>query len=544
MSDVESNLDTMTENFHLASEAKQRVTREIYTHDEEQIMLVSELLNESISLVYSMYQTMGSSTHLASLYGVRDVLVEGQHVMRDQYNEYGQLLASRHLDLLYQLRSPYHNLGHFRWGYGYLEDLINTLHISWIDQPLIDYLETYTLVEALQHCLQNNMSMEALRDNMDIPYNDILEYNSSIVTNETFCLYLVPYKIGLFDARAHNSIDQFVNLDSYFANSLLLYESGLSDIFNETGIEQQDFAEYWDCLAGINESKRALTVLEELIVNATKFGEQDSLEGMLAFALYMEETFHGQEVTYAYKVSLNSYTGVCKWPFRYSAEVTYVDGNEEYLVKESAFDLMETAMSCHELAVNKYERNLDELRAIFFSQQEIVPLVDLLMSYLARDITKLELTDIFTSLAGPNLQLVTEYDFTVSVFFHLIEEMQTAINTIHYYYASAYDMLEQLKLPVYNYTLLRESPLWKELLEPSPNISLEGLIYNITNHKHWTVPFDDLFESLFEPFLSYPYAQAEVIDNVNTEFVDAVNAYNEYLQGYKEELEIDNEFYL
>ncbi len=544
MPDVESKVDIMTGNFRQASEVKQRVTPEIYTSDADRIMLVSELLNKSISLANDMFRTMESSTHLASLYGVRDALVDKQQVMRDQYNEMKQLLWYRHHHLVYQLRSPYDDLENFVWGYRYLGDLINTRHISWMDAPLIDYIDTYTVVEALQHCLQNNVSIETLRELMDFPYY-ILGYDSSFVTNETLCLYMVAIKILDFGSHMHYVINNFVNLDSYFENSLLLYESGLNDIFNETDVQQQDFQEYWDCLAGINESRRALTVLEELIVNATRLGEQDSLEEMLVYALNMEETFHGQEVNHAVEVSsLSRDTDVCKWPYRYSAEVTDVDGNEEYLLKGSVITLMETAMSYHELGINKYERNLDELRAVLFSQQKMVPLVDLLMSYMAEEMTKLELGDMFNNLAGRNLRLVTEHGATVSTFFHQTEELQTAIETIHYYYASAYGTLRQLKLPVYTYTLLRESPLWKELLEPSPNISLEGLVYNVTNHKHWAVPFDDLFESLFEPFSSYPYTQAEAMNSVHTEFMDAINAYNEDLETFKEKLDIDNEFYL
>ena len=545
MSDVSRKIDEMTDNFHLATETKQRVTRDIYTYDQDQISLASDLLDDVIALVNETMHTMESASYLANTRGVKDVFVDGQHVMIEEYSEWRQLLVHRHRDLIYMIRSPFSGLHYMQWGYEDFGQFLNTFDYFWQDSELNPYLEAYTLIEAIQQCLNNNISMDVVVGNPDIEYYEVLQYNSSVITNETFCIYYLQYKIGTFKRNSEYVLQNLQNLDEHFDKSLLLYESGLNDLLNDTGVYPQDFAEYWECLAEINNTEGSFLLFKDLYEDATLIGDQSTVEDLLAYAEYLTEEYENDLVVQAYEASKSAYQNdhVCNFPRRYSGEIT--QGSDEYLMKEAALSLMETAIKHHDNAVKKYALILEEMDEILLTQdQQIVPTVGILKSYLAGHITKRELAKNFTGLEAVDLYSILNYDDMISQFSKTANQLRSTVENAISYYKDAYKTLWDLKIPVYNYTLLWESPLWSELLEPSPNTSLQAIISNITEQRPWPINFHDMFDILFEPFLSYPSEQDTAIDNTNQKFFDVMMSYYDHLETFQGELVIDNAFYL
>ncbi len=548
ISDANSKVDSITQTFFLAKEIQQRVTRDIYDLHQDQISQVSGLLE----LVNKTTHTLQSTSYLAKTRWVKDVLGDGLQVMTRQYDEWRQLLAHRHRDLIHMIRNPFMGLGFIHFGYGILYDFLNAVNINWEDSELKSYLKAYTLVEAIQQCLNNNISMDVIVSNTDIELHGLQElwqYDSSVITNETFCIYYLQFKIISFKNRhAYAQPIYFRNVDEHFDAALLLYEAGLNDLLNDTGVYPQDFAEYLECVAEFNDAKESVFCFGDLFLNAAVILEQSTTEDFLAYAEYLTEEFENDMIVQAYEASKSGFENkqndvLCNFPRRYSGEIT--QGSDEYLMKEAALSLMETAIKSHENAVRKYALILEEMDDILLIQdQQIVPIVGALKSYLAGHITKRELANTFEVVEAAILYPILQYDYIVSRFIDSVRQLRSALQNIVSYYKDAYERLWDLKIPVYTYSLLWESPLWSELLEPSANSSLEAIVSNITKQRPWPVKFHDMFDILFEPFLSYPSEQAAAIGNASKELLDVVMSYYNNLKRFREELIIDNAFYL
>ncbi len=551
VSDIDAKLETAAKNFHHSSEIKQRVTREICEYDKAHITYISDWLGEIVTLVDALFHAMESPRHLAATYGVKDILVDGQKVMSDQYSEWRQIIYYRHDDMVYHAKNPFsaHEINNLEDVEEELRYLLTTEESGW-ETPLAEnYLGTVTILDALRDCLANNISIDSITKNLDeIDFYDILVSNSSILTNESYCVYLSQYKVAKYRERSRYDLKHIQNLNDSLEAALLQYVFAVKALFNDTGIRLQNFSEYQECLALVNISRRLLWLLSTLAEDAVALGRQSSTQEMLVYAEDLVKILVGDESTYAREVLRSRYTydHPCLWLYKYSA-ICYsmVETNGEYLVKDSAFSVMESAILYHQHAARKYEQVVDHLHAIRLTlTKEIVPIAAAMESYRMGNITKLNLAAYLKRNDDVALQQVFDFSVMISDLSLLMHDLVSTLGDAKASYQSAFSTLWGLTLPVYSYTELWDSPLWKELLELSPDPALQAILRNITTERPWPVHFESFLESLFEPFLVYPIAQASVIDRINTKFFKVLTIYWEYLHEYYEGMQIDDEFYL
>ncbi len=185
---------------------------------------------------------------------------------------------------------------------------------------------------------------------------------------------------------------------------------------------------------------------------------------------------------------------------------------------------------------------MDEILLIL--DQKIVHIIDAVKLYLAGNITKRDLTNKFAVVEVEILYPILRLDYIASRLNRTALQLRLTLENTLSYYKAAYQTLWDLKIPVYTYTRLWESPLWRELLEPSNNSTLQTIISDITEQKPRPIKFHDMFDILFEPFLSYPSEQGAAIGNASKEFSEVMISYYNNLKRYREELIVDNTFYL
>ena len=206
---------------------------------------------------------------------------------------------------------------------------------------------------------------------------------------------------------------------------------------------------------------------------------------------------------------------------------------------------METAIAKHGMALNKYVLFLEEMDEILLIlDQKIVPIIDPVKLYLAGNITKRDLANKFAVVEVEILYPILQLGYVASRLNRTALQLRLTLENTLSYYKAAYQTLWDLKIPVYTYTRLWESPLWRELLEPSNNSTLQTIISDITEQKPRPIKFHDMFDILFEPFLSYPSEQGAAIGNASKEFSEVMISYYNNLKRYREELIVDNTFYL
>ena len=172
--------------------------------------------------------------------------------------------------------------------------------------------------------------MNVIVSNTDIAFDEVMQYNSSVVTNETFCIYYLQYKIGRFKLLSEDFLSNFANFE-HFETAVPRYKTGLNDLLNDTGVYLQNFSEYKECLAEIKNGKRHALVFRELIENATFVGKQSTVADLLAYAKYLTHEFETDQIIQAHSASnfTNENDHVCDFHEKYSAEIA--QGSDEYL---------------------------------------------------------------------------------------------------------------------------------------------------------------------------------------------------------------------
>ncbi len=215
---------------------------------------------------------------------------------------------------------------------------------------------------------------------------------------------------------------------------------------------------------------------------------------------------------------------------------------QEHDERESALSVLFHAINHHEEAVVNYgEGNRLLLEYASSQDRHTAPALTMLRSYMGHNISELDLAEYFVE--GTGIDLRSEVDSYV----HVHRRFCTTILHIRnaaVKYKEAYRKLGDLKIPIYNYTQLWNSLLWKELLEPSRNSELQSLIRDTTVQKPWPVEFDKMFDILFAPYISHLGEKNDAAYNTTTEFKQAFEPYHKHLKALRENLTMDDDFYL
>ncbi len=543
---MKMKLKRTADDFRDSIETRQRFTREIKAYDNNEVRLLLERLHYTISAVNEFYNATKSSLDLAKAFGVRDILMHGLNVTEEEYGTWIDAYKIQWHSTINEFEKD---------GYGSLIYLLGLLiprfllitgiqglddywpfYMPDLNPALIDYLKSNTIVDSVHQCLENNITEdEVYKDEL---FNFFLysEYTNPPLTNVTLCLYALQLKRHIIHQGIFSPSSIADRLTHKASRAISLYESAVHAILNNTGFQAMDFPEYGQCVLGFSEISNVTNTIKMLLQHIDGLiGTTNTHDEYMKRAERLTVLFEFETVKNAPMIILKHLNNsICRWPTSY-----YVDVGRE---RESALSYMSNAINHHKEAVENYHE-ASKLLHDYFSNQDryIAPAVAELSSYLRGNISQLDLADYFLVETGnlffPKVENYADvHQWFVSANF--------SVSNATTMYKNAYRKMWNILIPIYNHTQLWNSPLWKQMLEPSQNSALQSLMHNVTEQMPFPVHFDDMFDILFGPYLFYFGEKNDAVYNTTTEFIQAFKMYYKYLENFRSQMEIDNDFYL